>query len=88
MSAWAELVCFLASFFLVSLIDAILSVFLPMFFSGKNCWCLLWIELAFFLVYVFLVSSIDANLSIPFQGNAGVCFGLSSRFSCFLMSFW
>ena len=61
MSAWAELVCFLASFFLVSLIDAILSVFLPMFFSGKNCWCLLWIELAFFLVYVFLVSSIDAK---------------------------
>ena len=35
MSAWAELVCFLASFFLVSLIDAILSVFLPMFFQGK-----------------------------------------------------
>ena len=32
MSAWAELVCFLASFFLVSLIDAILHVFLPMFF--------------------------------------------------------
>ena len=42
-----------------------------------------WIELAFFLVDVFLVSSIDANLSIPFQGNAGVCFGLSSHFSCF-----
>ena len=36
MSAWAELVCFLASFFLVSLIDAILSIFLSMFFSGKN----------------------------------------------------
>ena len=35
MCAWAELVCFLASFFLVSLIDAILSVFLPMFFQEE-----------------------------------------------------
>ena len=58
MSAWAELVCFLVSFFLVSLIGAILSVFLPVSFQGKNCWCLLWI------LDVFLVGSTNVLLQV------------------------
>ena len=53
MSAWAELVCFLASFFLVSLIDAILSVFLPMFFQGKTAGVCFGLNSRFFLFMSF-----------------------------------
>ena len=64
MSAWAELVCFLASFFLVSLIDAILSVFLSMFFQGKFAGVCFGFELAFFLLDVFLVGSTNVLLEV------------------------
>ena len=64
MSAWAELVCFLASFFLVSLIDAILSVFLSMFFQGKLAGVCFGFELAFFLLDVFLVGSTNVLLEV------------------------
>ena len=64
MSAWAELVCFLASFFLVSLIDAILSVFLPMFFQGKIAGVCFGFELAFFLLDDFLVGSTNVLLEV------------------------
>ena len=64
MSAWAELVCFLASFFLVSLIDAILSVFLSMFFQGKLAGVCFGFELAFFLPDVFLVGSTNVLLEV------------------------
>ena len=63
MSAWAELVCFLASFFLVSLIDAILSVFLSMFFQGKLAGVCFGFELAYFLD-VFLVGSTNVLLQV------------------------
>ena len=64
MSAWTELVCFFASIFLVSSIDAKSVCLSANVFSGKNCWCLLWIELAFFLVDVFLVSSTNVLLEV------------------------
>ena len=64
MSAWAELVCFLASFFLVSLIDAILSVFLSMFFQGKLAGVCFGFKLAFFLLDVFLVGSTNVLLQV------------------------
>ena len=64
MSAWAELVCFLASFFLVSLIDAILSIFLSMFFQGKQAGVCFGFELAFFLLDVFLVGSTNVLLQV------------------------
>ena len=64
MSAWAELVSFLASFFLVSLIDAILSVFLSMFFQGKLAGVCFGFELAFFLLDVFLVGSTNVLLEV------------------------
>ena len=64
MSAWAELVCFLASFFLVSLIGAILSVFLPVSFQGKIAGVCFGFELAFFLLDVFLVGSTNVLLQV------------------------
>ena len=62
MSAWTELVCFLASIFLVSSIDAKSVCLSANVFSGKDCWCLLWTELAF--VDVFLVSSTNVLLEV------------------------